>query len=197
MNPQQNNDLLPVDNYTFGADGKMVNPPAVEEPDPEEPVVPEVKNGIVSEYGQLWYYVDNVKTYGGLLLIDGDFYYARTSGEIVVDREYYITKDNGLLRATKYTFGADGKMINPPASINPLIKNGIIADENGKLFYYFNDVKTYGGLLLIDGNYYYARTTGEIVVGKDYWITKNNDLLPATKYSFDAEGKMINPPVAE
>jgi hypothetical protein len=115
----------------------------------------------------------------------------------VVGRDYWITKDNGLLPATKYSFDAEGKMIDPPASENPAIKNGIYADENGKLFYYVNDAKTYGGLLLIDGNYYYARTSGELVVGKDYWITKNNDLLPATKYSFDAEGKMINPPVAE
>ena len=88
-------------------------------------------------------------------------------------------------------------MIDPPASVNPSVKNGIHADENGKLFYYVNDAKTYGGLLLIDGDYYYARTSGEIVVGKDYWITKDNGLLPATKYSFGADGKMINPPVAE
>ena len=112
----KNNDLLPVDNYTFGADGKMVNPPAVEEPDPEQPVVPEVKNGIVSEDGKLWYYVDNVKTYGGLLLIDGEYYYARTSGEIVCGRSYWTSKNNDLLPAGNYTFGADGKMVNPPVS---------------------------------------------------------------------------------
>ena len=33
----------------------------------------------VSENGKLWWYVDGVKTYGGLMLIDGDYYYARTS----------------------------------------------------------------------------------------------------------------------
>ena len=182
----KDNGLLPATKYTFGADGKMIDPPS------------NLKNGIhADENGKLFYYVDDVKTYGGLLLINGDYYYARSSGEIVVGRDYWITKDNGLLPATKYSFDAEGKMIDPPASENPAIKNGIYADENGKLFYYVNDAKTYGGLVLIDGNYYYARTSGELVVGKDYWITKNNDLLPATKYSFDAEGKMINPPVAE
>ena len=182
----KDNGLLPATKYSFGADGKMIDPPS------------NLKNGIhADENGKLFYYVDDVKTYGGLLLIDGDYYYARTSGEIVVGKDYWITKDNGLLPATKYSFGADGKMIDPPASENPAIKNGIHADENGKLFYYVNDAKTYGGLLLIDGDYYYARTSGEIVVGKDYWITKDNGLLPATKYSFGADGKMINPPVAE
>ena len=67
----------------------MLNPPVTEEPDPEEPETPvepeepEKKNGIVEEGGKLWWYVDDVKTYGGLMLIDGDYYYARTSGEIV------------------------------------------------------------------------------------------------------------------
>ena len=75
------------------------------------------------------------------------------------------------------------------------MKDGICADENGKLFYYKNGVKTYGGLMLIDGYYYYARTSGEIVVNRTYWPTKTNGLLPAAFYTFDAEGRMVNPPV--
>ncbi len=199
----KNNDLLPVANYTFGADGKMVDPPAAEEPDPEQPVVPEVKNGIVSEDGKLWWYVDGIKTYGGLLLIDGDYYYARSNGEILTNRTYWITKTNDLLSADNYTFGADGKMVDPPATqepdpeqpVVPEVKNGIVS-EDGKLWYYVNDVKTYGGLLLIDGDYYYARTSGEIVCSRSYWITKTNDLLSAGNYTFGADGKMVNPPVS-
>ena len=76
------------------------------------------------------------------------------------------------------------------------MKNGICADENGKLYYYENDVKTYGGLLYIDGYYYYARTSGEIVCNRTYAITKTNDLLPKNGYTFDEQGRMINPPVA-
>ena len=49
--------------------------------------------------------------------------------------------------------------------------------------------------MLIDGAYYYARTYGEIVCNRDYGITKTNDLLPVGHYDFDADGKMINPPV--
>ena len=69
-----------------------------------------MKNGIVSEDGKLWWYVDGVKTYGGLMLIDGEYYYARSSGEILTNTKYWITKTNDLLPEANYTFGADGKM---------------------------------------------------------------------------------------
>ena len=52
------------------------------------------------------------------------------------------------------------------------------------------------GLMLIDGAYYYARTSGEIVTNRSYWITKTNDVLPAANYAFGADGQMINPPAA-
>ncbi len=205
----KNNDLLPCANYTFGADGKMLNPPVVNpdpEPDPDPTPDPEPeKNGIVSDNGKMWWYVDGVKTYGGLMLIDGDYYYARSSGEILTNCTYWITKTNDLLPAANYTFGADGKMLNPPV-VNPdpepdpdptpdpePEKNGIVS-EDGKLWWYVDGVKTYGGLMLIDGDYYYARTSGEIVTSRTYWITKTNDLLPAANYTFGADGKMLNPP---
>ena len=204
------NDLLPADNYTFGADGKMIDPPVVEPEtpvEPEEPEVPEVKNGIVSEDGKLWWYVDGVKTYGGLMLIDGDYYYARSSGEILTNVTYWITKTNDLLPAANYIFDAEGKITNAPAvepeepetpvePEEPEVKNGIVS-EDGKLWWYVDGVKTYGGLMLIDGDYYYARTSGEILTNVTYWITKTNDLLPAANYIFDAEGKITNAPAVE
>ena len=215
----KNNDLLPCASYTFGADGKMLNAPVVEPeqppvtpdptPDPEPKPEPEVKNGIVEEGGKLWWYVDGVKTYGGLMLIDGDYYYARSSGEILTNTKYWITKANGLLPEAYYTFGADGKMLNapvvepeqPPVTPDPdptpdpepevpAVKNGIVS-EDGKLWWYVNGVKTYGGLMLIDGDYYYARSSGEILTNTKYWISKNNDLLPITYYTFGADGKMV------
>ena len=196
------NDLLPKETYTFGADGKMINPPVVEPEQPDVPEIPGVKNGIVSEDGKLWWYVNGVKTYGGIILVDGDYYYARTSGEIVCGKDYGVTKTNDLLPKATYTFGADGKMINPPVvepeqpeiPEAPEVKNGIVS-EDGKLWWYVNGVKTYGGLMLIDGDYYYARTSGEIVTNRTYWPTKTNDLLPAENYTFGADGKMLNPPI--
>jgi hypothetical protein len=85
-------------------------------------------------------------------------------------------------------------MLNAPEIDIPEKKNGIFADENGKLWYYVDDVKTYGGLLYIDGYYYYARTSGEIVCNRSYGISKTNDLLPAKAYTFDENGKMLNAP---
>ena len=214
------NDLLPAANYIFDAEGKITNVPTVEpeqppvtpDPDPTPDPEPEVKNGIVSEDGKLWWYVDGVKTYGGLMFIDGDYYYARTSGEILTNTKYWITKTNDLLPAANYIFDAEGKITNvptvepeqPPVTPDPdptpdpepEVKNGIV-EEDGKLWWYVDGVKTYGGLMLIDGDYYYARTSGEILTNTKYWITKTNDLLPAANYIFDAEGKITNVPTVE
>ena len=57
----------------------------------------------------------------------------------------------------------------------------------------FNQL-TYGGLIYLDGYYYYVRGTGEAVHGRSYWVTKTNGLLPEKAYSFDDEGRMIDPP---
>ncbi|MGN1218127.1 MAG: hypothetical protein ACI4TD_09125, partial [Phocaeicola sp.] len=95
--------------YTFDETGKIVNPPVVEPTDSER----NLKNGIVAENGSLYYYVDGMITYAGLIQIDGDYYYVRTSGEVVHGTTYWITKTNGLLPEASYTFGDDGKMVNP------------------------------------------------------------------------------------
>ena len=165
--------------------------------------------GFMYENGKIYYVVDGANYYGGLMYIDGYYYYARTYGELVTDRTYWITKNNDLLPIDGYTFDSEGKMVNPPVTEepdqggdsgeteDPEVKNGICADENGTLYYYVDGVKTYGGLLYIDGYYYYARTSGQIVVDRTYWITKTNDLLPVDGYTFDSQGRMINPPVVE
>ena len=90
----------------------MINPPTVDpDPDPE----PEVKNGIVSENGSLYYYENGVKTAAGLIRINGDYYYVRSSNcEVVHGRTYWVTDTNGLLPAGSYAFDETGKMINPP-----------------------------------------------------------------------------------
>ena len=109
------NGLLPEQSYHFGDDGKMTNPPVTEpdpiDPDPVDPT-PEVKNGIVEENGSLYYYVDGVLTYGGLIQIGGSYYYVRGTGEVVHGRTYWITKTNGLLPEKSYTFDDSGKIID-------------------------------------------------------------------------------------
>ena len=68
------------------------------------------KNGIVSEGGELYYYVNGVKTYAGLIEIDGDYYYVNSSCKVITNQRYWVNKTNGLLSAGFYNFGADGKM---------------------------------------------------------------------------------------
>ena len=175
--------------HDFGVDGKLVT----NFENYEGFVVSEVEGK---------FYIKNGKTfYAGLIFVDDAYYYARTSGEIVCGRDYGITKTNDLLPKATYTFGADGKMLNPPVVepeqppvVEPELKNGIVS-EGGKLWWYVDGVKTYGGIILVDGAYYYARTSGEIVCGRDYGVSKTNDLLPKATYTFGADGKMLNPPV--
>ena len=194
------NGLLPAGPYTFGTDGKMINPPVVD-PNPDPDPTPDVKNGIVAENGSLYYYENGVLTGAGLIRLNGDYYYVRTSNcEVVHGRSYWVTDTNGLLPAGPYTFGTDGKMINPPVvdpnpdpdpSPEPEVKNGIVA-ENGSLYYYVDGVLTGAGLIQIDNDYYYVRTsTGEVVHGRSYWITVTNGLLPTGQYMFADNGKLI------
>ena len=190
------NDLLPATFYNFGADGKMTDAP-IPTPTPDPDPDPEVKNGIVNEDGELYYYVNGVKTYAGLIQIDGDYYYVNSSCKVVTNQRYWISKTNDLLPATFYNFDADGKMTDAPIPTpepDPELKNGII-NEDGELYYYVNGVKTYAGLIQIDGDYYYVNSSCKVITNQRYWISKTNDLLPATFYNFDADGKMTDAPI--
>ena len=179
------NGLMAEGSYTFDVDGKMVNPPVVDSGETK------VKNGIVSENNSLYYYVDGVLTYAGLIKIDGSYYYVKSNCEVVHGRSYWITKTNGLMAEKSYTFADDGKMKDP--AVIDATKDGIVS-ENNSLYYYVDGVLIYAGLIEIDGSYYYVRTSGEVVHGRSYWITKTNGLMTEGSYTFADNGKMIDPP---
>ena len=155
------NGLMSERSYQFAEDGRMI--------DPE--IKDTSKDGIVQENDSLYYYRDGVRYYAGLIEIDGSYYYVRTNGEVVHGRSYWITKTNGLMGERSYQFAEDGKMINP--EIKDTSKDGIV-QEDGSLYYYRDGVRYYAGLIEIDGSYYYVRTSGEVVHGRNYWITKTN-----------------------
>ena len=171
------NGLMSERSYQFAEDGRMI--------DPE--IKDTGKDGIVQENDSLYYYRDGVRYYAGLIEIDGSYYYVRTSGEVVHGRSYWITKTNGLMGERSYQFAEDGKMINP--EIKDTSKDGIV-QEDGSLYYYRDGVRYYAGLIEIDGSYYYVRTSGEVVHGRNYWITKTNGLMPEKSYTFDDNGRM-------
>ena len=171
------NGLMSERSYQFAEDGRMI--------DPE--IKDTSKDGIVQENDSLYYYRDGVRYYAGLIEIDGSYYYVRTNGEVVHGRSYWITKTNGLMSERSYQFAEDGRMIDP--EIKDTSKDGIV-QENDSLYYYRDGVRYYAGLIEIDGSYYYVRTSGEVVHGRNYWITKTNGLMPEKSYTFDDNGRM-------
>ena len=178
--------LIPEGKYTFDAKGRMIDSPAPEDP---------TKSGIVEENGALYYYESGVKVYAGLIQIDGDYYYVNSSCKVVTTKHYWVNRPNDLLPAGFYDFGEDGKMINPPKPVDHT-KNGIVT-ENGAMYYYVDGVKTYAGLIQIDGDYYYVNSSCKVVTTLHYWVNRPNDLLPAGFYDFGEDGKMIIPPTED
>ena len=164
------NGLMEEGTYAFDAEGKLIQGATD-------------KNGIVKDDdGVLRYYVNGKVTYVGLIEIDGDFYYVRSSGEVVTNCVYWITWTHGLKEAGYYTFDESGKLTGTP-------KNGIV-EEDGVLHYYVNGTLTYAGLIKIGDDYYYVNSKCEVVRDCDYYITWTHDLLPQGKYHFDADGKL-------
>lgn len=157
--------------YTFDENGKLTGTP---------------KNGIVEEDGVLHYYVNGKLTYAGLIQIGDDYYYVNSKCEVVRDCDYYITWTHDLKPQGRYHFDADGKLTG---SVAPL-KNGIY-EEDGSLYYYRNGERTYAGLIQIDGDYYYVRSTCEVVHDRSYYVYWTHGLMPEGYYNFDSAGRMI------
>lgn len=157
--------------YTFDENGKLTGTP---------------KNGIVEEDGVLHYYVNGKLTYAGLIKIGDDYYYVNSKCEVVRDCDYYISWTHDLMPQGKYHFDADGKLTG---SVAPL-KNGIY-EEDGSLYFYRNGERAYAGLIQIDGDYYYVRSTCEVVHDRSYYVYWTHGLMPAGYYNFDSAGRMI------
>ena len=140
----------------------------------------------MEENGSLYYYVNGNLTYAGLIEKDGDFYYVNSKCEVVNNCTYYITWTHGLKDQGYYTFDKDGKLIGNAEAP----KNGIY-EENGSLYYYKDGQITYMGLIQIGGDYYYVRSSGEVVHGQTYYISWTHGLMEPGYYTFADDGKMI------
>ena len=163
--------LMEAGYYTFDENGKLTGTP---------------KNGIVEEDGVLHYYVNGTLTYAGLIKIGDDYYYVNSKCEVVRDCDYYISWTHDLMPQGKYHFDADGKLTG---SVAPL-KNGIY-EEDGSLYFYRNGERAYAGLIQIDGDYYYVRSTCEVVHDCSYYVYWTHGLMPEGYYNFDSAGRMI------
>ncbi len=156
-------DLPASREYSFGADGKMLNGP-------------------VEIDGTMYLYVNGTTANCGLYEIDGEYYYSYWGGVLKTDGRYYITNTYCDLPGGKeYSFGADGKMYNG------------VEDINGTKYLYLNGTTSLCGLYEVDGEYYYAYWGGVIKTDGRYYVTNTYCDLPGGKeYSFGADGKMLN-----
>ena len=142
---------LPVGNYTFGPDGKMLD-------------------GIVEQDGTLYYYENGTTGTYGMIEYDGDYYFVNWGGTIKTDGKYYVGTSYCDLPIGNYIFGEDGKVLN-----GFVTRDGeIYYYENGKTgrvglnyidgYYYFIN---YDGSLKRNGTYYAWETNG-LSVGINY-----------------------------
>ena len=106
--------------------------------------------------------------------------------DVVSDCDYNISWTHVLKPQGRYHFDADGKLTGEVAPL----KNGIY-EEDGSLYFYRNGERTYAGLIQIDGDYYYVRSTCEVVHDRSYYVYWTHDMMPAGYYNFDSAGRMI------
>ena len=140
------------------------------------------KNGICEGDGSKFYYIDGVKVGEGLLLIDGSYYYARTSiGEIVRSQNYTISKTNGLpVEAGMYKFDEDGRML----------VTGFVEDSADT--YYYQDGVTAKGFTKVEDDYYFFNAgSGKMYKNTTLWVGSNSYGVASGFYDFGLDGKMI------
>lgn len=87
-----------------------------------------VQDGIVAEDGALYYYENGVRTYAGLIQIDGDYYYVNSKC-IVVTGRYTINKTNGLMEKGTYLFDETGKLLGEAAGTNTTAEQNSIKQD--------------------------------------------------------------------
>ena len=170
---KKSNDLpLPCYQYHFDANGII-------EHDKDTS-----KNGIaMADSGTDHYFIDGIKVGEGLLCIGGKYYYARTStGEIIKDRSYWVTKTNGIcsLKPGMYYFDADGVM-----QIAGFVHVG---DDT----YYYANCELVRGFTKIGNDYYlFNINSGKMYKNADMWVAGDNAYgFVGGMYYFDANGVM-------
>ncbi len=151
---------LPVGNYTFGADGKMLD-------------------GVADVNGTLYLYINGKTASYGLYELNGDYYYSYWGGLLKTDGKYYVDTTNCDLPTGNYTFGKDGKMLDGVVEIDGtlyLYENGKTAtcglfEIDGDYYYSY-----WGGVLKTDGKYYVDTTYCDLPIG-NYTFSKDGKML--------------------
>ena len=172
---KKSNDLpLPCYQYHFDANGII------------EHDADTSKNGIaMADSGTDHYFIDGVKVGEGLLCIGGKYYYARTStGEIIKNRSYWISKTNNnyQIPCAMYYFDADGVM-----QIDDFV-------HVGNDTYYYANRELVKGFTKIGNDYYFFNAgSGKMYKDANMWVPANDYSVKPGMYYFDADGKMVVP----
>ena len=145
------------------------------------------KNGIDNETGsdKDFYFIDGVKVGEGLLCIGGKYYYAKTStGEIVKDQRYWISKNNDYYKipCAMYYFDANGVM-----QIDGFVHVG---DDT---YYYENGALVTGFTKIGDDYYFFNTYSGKMYKNADMWVPANDYGIEGGMHHFNADGKMLIP----
>ena len=173
---KKSNDLpLPCYQYRFDANGVI-------EHDKDTS-----KNSIAKETGsdKEFYFIDGIKVGEGLLNIDGKYYYAKTStGEIVKDQRYWISKNNDYYKipCAMYYFDANGVM-----KIDGFVHVG---DDT---YYYENGALVTGFTKIGDDYYFFNAGSGKMYKDANMWVPANDYGVKPGMHYFGADGKMVVP----
>ena len=167
----KNNGLpLPCYKYAFDAEGIIIHDEDTS------------KNGICEGDGSKFNYIDGVKVGEGLICVKGKYYYAKTSsGKIVMNQDYCITKTNDLpVAAGMYHFDADGVM-----QINGFV------EVNGDTYYYANCELVKGFTKIGEDYYFFNAGNGKMYKDANMWVAGDNAYgFVGANYHFGADGKM-------
>ena len=83
---------LGAGNYTFGADGKMLD-------------------GFVTVDGVKYYYENGTCPAPGIIEVDGDYYFVTWNGKVITNQKFYVFEGNGYTIDMTYTFDETGKIV--------------------------------------------------------------------------------------
>ena len=152
---------LPIGDYEFGPDGKMLH-------------------GFVEKEDGLYIYVNGKSGSAnpGLAKI-GDYYYFINSVGKVVTGTYYAWATNCDLPIDTYEFDEQGRMLD-----------GFVTKADG-IYYYENGKIGKVGVNYIDGYYYFLNTQGKLVTDQTYWVWETNGLILESSYIFNELGQIV------
>ena len=152
---------LPVGNYEFGEDGKMLD-------------------GFVVRNGVKYYYENGVPGKRGLTLIDGDYYYVYWEGEIKTGKQYTVATNCDLPIST-YEFDEEGRMLN----------GFYEGSDGGIYYYINGKKAANGLYFVDGYYYFVASNGKLITNQTNYYVWKGNDLLFETYYDFNELGQIV------